>query len=246
MKKEVKKKVGKESREKEVEEAIIVDEKEANKAITIDEKEALKKQNKQTKWVFIVMALILVSVFLIPYIIGKSREFNYAGLEFKKILFDKLPLYHARIPLASITGDVVSNYNLYLRNDPRELEYIPIKGEIKLLKDVVLTFNPEMVCKNEIIASTSVVGFIRGASSANLIPGTLNKSGVTSKLAYANCDSHNQTTLIFDLGNKTEIIRERTNCYRIYVANCEIVEAAERLIIGMAAHANGYLNDEKF
>jgi len=246
MKKEAKKKVGKESREKEVEEAIIVDEKEANKAITIDEKDALKKQNKQTKWIFIVMALTLISVFLIPYIIGKSREFNYAGLEFKKILFDQLPLYHARIPLASITGEAVSNYNLYLRNDPRELEYIPIEGDIKLLKNVVLTFNPEMVCKNEIIASTSVVGFIRGASSANLIPGTLNKSEVTNKLAYADCNSTSQTSIIFDLGNKTEIIQESENCYKIYVANCEVVESAERFIIGMAAHAKGYVDDERF
>ena len=214
--------------------------------IRMDEKEITKKQDKQTKWIVIVMALALVSVFLIPYFLGKSGEFNYGGLEFKKILFDKLPLYHSRIPLTSITGNVVSNYNLYLRNDPRDLEYIPIKGEIRLLKNVVFTFNPEMVCKNEIIASTSVVGFIQGATSANLIPGTPNKSEASDKLAYADCDSDKHTTIIFDLGNQTEIIQEKPNCYRINVANCEVVEAAERFIIGMSAHSKGYVDDERF
>ena len=134
---------------------------------------------------------------------------------------------------------------LYLIED-NNLEYIPIKGEIRLLKNVVFTFNPEMVCKNEIIASTSVVGFIQGATSANLIPGTPNKSEASDKLAYADCDSDKHTTIIFDLGNQTEIIQEKPNCYRINVANCEVVEAAERFIIGMSAHSKGYVDDERF
>lgn len=205
-----------------------------------------EKRNKQTKAVLIVIALIVISIFVVPLIIKQSNNFKYAGIGFEKIKYGEMTLFYSRIPITSITGQVVANYNLYLRNDPRKLEDIPIKGDIKLMKNVIMAADDNMVCPNEIVAGASLSGFLQSAGMT-LSTGTTNKTEADLKnITYADCNSFNSTVIAFELSNQTEIIRENVNCYKIKISDCQVVEAAERFMVGVIAHSNGLNTDERF
>jgi hypothetical protein len=208
---------------------------------------AVQKSNysKQTGIIIAILVLFLAALFLVPYFMGRQAYFNYAGSDFEHMKFGELWLYHTKIPIMSITGQVVNQFNLYLRNDPRELEYIPIKGQIQLKRDVVVTADSSIVCPNEVIAGSTLSSFLI-AAGLNVSIGTTNKTEAKElELNYVDCNSPDATVISFLPGNQTEIIRDRS-CYNLYVSNCEIVPVAERFVIGTMAEKNGLGEDPKF
>jgi len=90
------------------------------------------------RWrVFIVIGAIVAFLALFVAYNYYSANFEYLGLNFSKVRFGKLIFYHAEIPLFNQAGEIASYYNLYIRNDPRELRDVPIIGEIKLKSKVI-------------------------------------------------------------------------------------------------------------
>ena len=89
-----------------------------------------KKHDSQVKWVLIFMGVLIISIFATSWIISESKEFEYAGVEWKKDTFGKIPIYRVKLTGESIYGDPI-NFQMVFRNDPRELD-VPIEGEIKI------------------------------------------------------------------------------------------------------------------
>ena len=58
---------------------------------------------------------------------------------------------------------------------------------------------------------------------------------------YITCDdAGDKTVLLFEGGNKTEIVKEG-ECYKIRISNCEVIKATETVIVSSIATSRGYI-----
>ncbi len=202
----------------------------------------IRKQNNYLKILLIAMMLVMVFIAGVAWFRYQAMRFEYAGLNFEKIMFDKLQMYHAKIPLSSLTGNVVANFNLYFRNDPRELESIPITGRIRLKRNAIVALDPSMEdCGDNAIAGLNLGQFL-GAAGIKPLEGSTNLSeALETGVNYASCENVVSSVIITEKSDKTQIIKEGEDCYRIQVAVCEdVVKATERFIIGAIGHSSGY------
>lgn len=205
-------------------------------------KEVKKKKDKyetQLKWVF-AFAIVLILVVIATYFLVESlKRFQYAGLKFEKIMFDKLPLYYSKIPFVDESGNLKLYYNLYLKNDPRKLDYIEISGIIRADDNVRISLDraSENECDGREILR----------NLAELVTGTGNKLTIgfndlelakEKNMSYFTCDNADVTTFVFKSSNSTRIT-QKGNCYELEFDNCKVREVTERFIVGWFAHAKG-------
>lgn len=189
------------------------------------EKEA-DTQNKQLKNIFIVLGVI-GAVFLIGvFFIYSLKSFEYKGVDFKIIKEGDLVLYNTFFEMQSITGQHVGNYNLYFRNDPRNLEKIPFEGEINLevaLKKMVIKMDDsaELNCEgNGVIAIANLVNSF-GLLGIEVI-----------KDENVSCDSEGRYMYVDILqGEESKIEQYGPSCYKLIVSDCKILEVTEKFII---------------
>lgn len=201
---------------------------------------AKKNQNQQLKWVIGIMVILLAAA-LIAYLIADStRTFRYGGIHFEKIKFDKLQLYHAKVGLNSGANQVL--YNLYLRNDPRDLEYISVNGTIILDKvvDISLDKGAERGCEDSGLAGASLGNLLK-AGGLDIAYGFTDKDyAVEKNVSYITCeDSMKKSVIIVRHGNENKIIAEKDYCYVIQFKDCDILKTTERFIVATIAHAKG-------
>lgn len=211
------------------------------------EKEIHKKQNNMLKWVFFLMIGIIVLVILVPYVkMNYFDRFEYGGLEFQKTQLGELVFYSAKFPVVGLTGNVIGNYAVNLRNDPRDLEYINVNVSEDKIKfaiddkefgDVYISLYPFMeTCEDTGIAMVTLAGYLRDS-------GLEVKSAVTDK-AYARNNNQTQkwcspfeTVIVisdrgvFTDGNETAITEIGKNCYEIKFKDCEVMQATERFML---------------
>ena len=228
------------------------DEKDLEKTGSEDNKELEKIQNKQIKWAVFLMLFIILIIVIVPFVkTNFIDKFNYKGLVFQKTKLGELIFYSAKFPVVSVTGQVTGDYAVNLRNDPRELEYIPINVTDEKIDfvvegdkygDVYISLNPFMeVCEDSGIALLTLSSFLRDS-------GLDVKSAVTDK-AYANnnnltqrwCyDSGFDTVIVVtdksftkDNENKTAINEIAPNCYELQFKDCEIMQVSEKLMLNV-------------
>ena len=206
-------------------------------------KEIEEIQNKQIKWAVFLMVGIILIVVLFPFIKNNFIDkFDYKGLVFQKTQLGELIFYSTRFPVVSGTGQVIGDYSINLRNDPRDLEYIPInvtEGRIAFSSDgreyseVYISLNPFMeVCEDSGIALFTLSGFLADS-------GLEVKSAVTDK-AYARdnnltqrwCETgHFDTVIVVTEGDQTIINEIQDYCYEIQFKDCEILQATEKFML---------------
>ena len=209
----------------------------------IDNKEIEKKQNKQIGWAVFLMVGIILIIILVPFINNNFiNKFNYNGIVFQKTQLGDLIFYSSKFPVVSATGQVMGDYAINLRNDPRDLEYIPLNTSNDKIEftldgdkygDVYISLNPFMkVCEDSGIALLTLSGFLKD-SSLNV------KSAVTDK-AYADVnnltqrwchDSGFDTVIIVTDGNETIINEIFPHCYEMKFKDCEILQVSEKFIL---------------
>lgn len=202
---------------------------------------AKKKQDKQLKWILVIMFAVILITALSYFISINLKKFEYGGLKFEKIMYDKLPLYYSQIPINIGGGDMI-NYNMYLRSDPRQLRYIKINGTT-ILKDYVV-ISLDRAAENQCSSREEL------RNLAELIQGTkrilkigfndLNLS-IEKNMSYVSCDNASMipgTILMFHSSNTTQITQKGT-CYDIEFSDCKVNEVTERLMVGWIANAKG-------
>lgn len=219
------------------------------------EKDIKSKQNKQLTFIIILMAVIFISLF-IPSIyksVNKNylNSFDYNGIKFYKSSVGNLIFYSSDIPLLNQKNETVSTYTTRFKTDPRELAKIPIDKKIdrdglRFVKNntVYISINPFMNnCSDNGIALFDFSAFL-GDSGLKVKPSFTNSTYANgSGYPYVDCQHSSKNTVIkIDSGNKTEIIRERANCYKIVYNECEIIPALERFDLGII---EDYMNDAK-
>ncbi len=216
-----------------------------------------KLQNKQIKWAVFLMIGIILLIILVPYI-NKNfiNKFSYKGLEFQKTQLGDLYFYSTRFPVVSATGQVTGNYAVNLRNDPRDLDSIPVnvtKNEIKFAKiggrrygPAYISFNPSMdTCEDSSIAVFTLAGFLR--DSGLNVKTAVNDQDYAKEndLEYRDCSSSSTDTVIFiDDGDKTAINELGPNCYEIIFNECKILEGTERfMLIILEEYASRFISN---
>jgi len=216
----------------------------------IEKNEGLKKkQSKQLIWAIFLMVSIILIIVAVPFIKTNFMDkFEYHGMSFQKTKLGDLVFYSVRFPVVSGTGQVIGDYSINFRNDPRKLDKIPVnteEGKIQFssagssYNPVYITINPFMEsCGDTVIAMATLAGFLRDS-------GLEVSSAVTDKaysrdnnLTHRWCDTAGFDTVIvinnndwYSEGNATEINELDKNCYEIKFNNCEIMPATERFIL---------------
>ena len=199
-----------------------------------------KKQSKQILWVIIIMAALLLIVLGTPYVIKNYfNKFVYIKLDFEKTQLGDVRFYSTRIPIANPNGDITGTFSMNFRNDPRELEYIDYevpnnKVKFKKEKVIYISLNPDMkTCEDNSIALIAFSSFLQGLGQLNVSSATTYYDfSRDNNLSYKTCEnSPDNTVILLDSGEKTEIKRISDRCYSITYNNCEILHATEKFML---------------
>jgi len=201
------------------------------------------RQEKQIRWAVVLMVGLLVIVLAVPFINEHFIDsFDYGGLKFQKTQLGDLIFYSTRFPVVSLTGNVIGDYAMNLRKDPRELEYVFINVSDDVIKfstdgrnygPAYITLNPFMeICEDSGIALIELAGFLRDSG--------LNVDSAYTDKAYARdnnqthrwCDTAGfDSVFVITDGEETSITEIEPHCYKIQFKDCEILESVERFIL---------------
>ncbi len=195
-----------------------------------------KKITNKPLYLILLAMIILVVVFFLAYFLFSSiNKINYNGLTFTKEMFGEIPVFHHYYNFMS--QGKLFQYNLYLRNDPRQ-------NKVALTGDAIGT-GIEFFEKDTIYISLekdALVGCEYGSVGiANLasflVDNKLNIKGASAdkelamenNLTYATCkDNPREVVITIRNSNETRVIHEEKDCYIIEVANCEVLPAIEK------------------
>jgi len=210
-----------------------------------ESKEQSKKHESQLKWVIFGMIALLLVVILVYFIVQQSKYFNYGGLTYEKVTSRNVNLYHTQMALKDVDGNLVANYNLYLRNDPRELKNIIIDGNFVLKnRNVIVSLDPEVErgCEDSGIAGANFFSFMK-VSGYDIKLGYTNKTYAQERNAsFSNCDVNYgpyYDVIVIKKGNETSIVKRDENCYELYFKDCEILKITERFMVALYANSKG-------
>lgn len=214
---------------------------ESKKAIWETPVPEIKKMDKQVKYIIIVMIVLLLIALGAYYFVQSSKKFYYGGLDFQKEMFGKIVVYHTVIPVSTSQGELVANYNLFLRNDPRDLENIKVDGKIMLMTNTLVSIEPEANtgCEDSGIAGGNFFNFLKIAGVNARIAYTNETYALKTNTTYATCANHNNNTgvIVIKMGENTEIVKKSDDCYEISFSNCGILNATERFLVAAFAHS---------
>src|SRR3989344_3407752 len=74
----------------------------------------------------IIVLIIILAVWLSLQYYQSYNNFEYNGIGFNRTYFGKILFYEANVPLINQAGQVVRYTQIDFRNDPREIEDIPV------------------------------------------------------------------------------------------------------------------------
>ena len=222
-------------RRKKGEEKAVKDDTETGDSVEAKEDEG-KSHSKQTKIAVIIMIVLLVSVLLTHWAIQEIRKFEYDGIEFYKQKEDTEIFYMTQVlyylPTGLATGEGIP-IQFKLRNDPRELGEIPIEGEVKLKKEVILSLSPQIANCSDTIMTMIDFSIILKAFGISAEGATTDRRyGKENDIPFADCrKSDEKTVIMMKEGNETRITQEG-GCYIVEIKDCKIQESYERFLFG--------------
>ena len=188
-------------------------------------KELGNTQNRQLKLILIIFGGLIL-IFLLGFsMVDSIRNFEYKDVKFEIVKEGGMIFYKTAFPMySSITGRHVLNYNIYLRNDPRELKEIPYQGGIALetpLKKMVIDLEQDFNCEGY-----GIIAMANFVKSFDLI-------GIeVVKDPEVGCDEEGRYNYVrVQEANETSISQDRRRCYTINIKDCEILEGTERFIV---------------
>lgn len=208
------------------------------------------KQNKQIIWLIVLMLSVILIIIIVPIIKTKFiDQFNYSGLKFFITKAGELKFYSTRVPLVNKDGDIIGNYSLNFRTDPRKINDI-VKNEIEnnnitFLKrnNVFISIGDVPVCEDNLIAVTSITDFLRNFAALKAYGAmATKKSANETGFPYITCaNSTYNTVIIIQDGNESVIKKVSNNCYEITYKDCEIQASVEKFIITILEYYMNYV-----
>jgi len=202
-----------------------------------DEEPFLEKESKRQNKI-ILNILILIGIFIIALIGGyyfyySSTHYTFEDVKFSPTNVGHIKLYNTILPVYDENGNYVTDFNYYLRTNPKILSEIPFYGKLELLKLMAINMTPELDnCEGD--------GVIAIANLKNL----MDMAGVKMvKDPNASCDMQGRFMYVdIKQGNETLVKRTGPACYDIYVKDCEVLKGTERFILETLAEIRSWRN----
>lgn len=203
------------------------------KVIAKKEKKKTSPEVIQLYWVLGVMVALIALFLVASYFFQQRHSFEYNGLTFTKELFGEIPVFHYYYYYQKPGTQEFVKYNLFLRGDPR-------KNDVEFEKDGAVEFPLDKTvyvsvsgyglekCEKASVAISSLATFL-GDNSLSVKGATprIVQSEINN-LTYAECKTKPENPVIeISVGEETKIIKQGM-CYKIQVANCEILDAVEK------------------
>lgn len=195
--------------------------------------------SKEGLIVILVVAAIIGLFFAAYYLFGALNKVEYRGLVFTKDKIGEIPIYRYTY---HYTADGQNyNYNFYVRTNP-EKNTVPVEGEIEFPEKrtayVGINSTGLSQCNQSNIAIGGFTSFLVN-NQIKVKVGTLDlEESKTNNYTLVNCVSYpNNPVVLLYAGETTKIYSQDNLCYRIEVANCEILEALEKFEISALADA---------
>ena len=185
-----------------------------------------KSHNEILTYVLITCAGIIL-LFLVGYFfIDFSNKFAYGGMDFNTLTEGNVKFYHTSFVIKNANKKI--DYNVYIRNDPRELEKIPFTGSMNLKEMLVLNNSEDFTCDGD--------GGIAGYNLQQV----LNAIGTTMiKDPEAGCDELGRYVYVqIQQGEITSVEQTGPACYVINVKDCEILKGTEKFLLETIIQAN--------
>ncbi|MEK6844527.1 MAG: hypothetical protein AABX83_03845 [Nanoarchaeota archaeon] len=210
----------------------------------VEETKEKISRNNPIYTILIVFAILIIVFFSFYYLFSSLGKFKYEGITFTKEKFGEIPIFHYYY---YITPEI--KYNLYLRNDPRG-NLVPFTGkaiEIFKLDTVYISINPEELtqCEYGRVGIGTLASFL--ADNQFIVKGATQNETLAKEanVDYVTCESNPGDVVIsLQAGDKTEVIHESLNCYKINIAECEVLPAIEKFQVQMILDAKER-NEEK-
>lgn len=177
-----------------------------------------------------VLIVIFIALYLFLQGLGKIE---YQGLSFTREKIGEVLVYTYNYYIKNPEGKIIQN-TLYVRNDPRK-NNVPVEGEIFYSegKTVYISVNGSGLekCEDRMIAVATLSLFLK-SNNFKVRGGTPDREeAIENNLTYVSCKNYpNNPVIAIKSANETKITRNDF-CYTIEVANCEIQQAAEKLIV---------------
>ena len=212
-------------------------------------KKVMDRETKQILGFLIIVGLIFVLFFGTYYGIRAQKHFNYGGAEWwiegQKEGWGDLTLYHGRYFVKTTSGKIITNMNLWLRNDPRTNN---LPSDINFTKEkiaskVIISFTDDLMeCSNR----ATIVPQLSQAFGTGL-PWTTTSGAVANKttaellnLTYATCEDAKEDTsvILIQKGEESKVFSNE-GCYVIQYGECaDAVKASEKLILELIRQLN--------
>ena len=190
-----------------------------------------QQHNDMLRNMFVTLGIIVILILAFYFIAHSISNFNYKGVDFTIVKEENLIFYQTSLPV-SYQGQP-TEYNFYLRNDPRKLDDMSFEGEVEFMPLIVLNSTEDYTCGG--------YGVIAMANLVNLY--TLMGSKVIQD-ANATCDGQSKYLFLrLQPGNETSIEQFSPTCYNLNINNCEILEVTEKLMVESFVKLNNHLNE---
>ncbi len=204
----------------------------------MEKKNKLKRSEKRIEReilkLLIFMAAIVVIFIIVNIAFRSLNEFNYQGLHFKKEKAGNLEVYHYYYFFKDATGKTIQ-YNLFLRNDPRE-NLIPIDGSAILFNRHPLYITVKTAglidCSDNVLAIGDLARFL-GENGIKVKSGNMDfVEAATASQEYVTCENKPDNDVIQVVyGNETRI-DVSGDCATITIGpKCDMLPAVEKFKI---------------
>lgn len=214
---------------------------------------AKKKVSKQEKrllrellYILAFMVLLVILFVVVSFVFKSFNTFEYEGMTFTKERLGEIPIFHYYYYFNNKDERLVQ-YNLYLRNDPRDNNILFEGGEIFLEREKVVFLTIEKDenlnnCPYGVLGIANLVSFLNDNDYLTESGNPDFHDAKTNEETWVTCETHALNPVIKIVKGEESKLSVDGNCYEIAVATCEeflpstenfilqiIIDARERL-----------------
>ena len=208
-----------------------------------------QKQKHQLIWAIVLMVSVILIVILVPLIKYKFiNQFNYAKLDFQKTQAGDMKFYSTRIPVGDLSGNIIGNFFINFRNDPRNLQDLEVEKTTTMpvfTRDEVVyisTGKMERNCQDGTVAVLTLSGFLKQFALMN-VSGAIGDKEIAeaNNIPFITClNSPDNTVINIIEGDETKIVQTGPDCYTLEFKDCEVMKVSEKFLLEII---EGYMKD---
>lgn len=210
-----------------------MDEKRVKQQLPVEKETRAQEKVKENKLLFkilLVIGIFFLAILVAFFVMRSSSHLKYNGVTFNTIQEGEITFYQTAFQV--IYNGKLTNYNIYLRNNPKKLEKnVPFEGELDLKNFMVInTTSENLFCEGD----------------WNLAIGNMINLGIFNidimKDENASCSEGGEYMFIeIEEGEETKIEQFGPSCYKLIVSDCEILPVTERFMIEVFSEVNSML-----